>query len=150
DIVVAGELAGRALAHNASVLEYVGTSGNGKGRSRVLLHQQNRRAGLLDGADRVKDLDLQAMGNTHRRLVEKEQHGLTHQGAADREHLLLASRQRARLLTTALLEDREQAIDSRKIARDAVPVAAQVGAQHQVLEHAELGKDSAPFGAMAD
>ena len=51
-------------------------------------------------------------GEAERRLVEKEQARAEHQRPAEGEHLLLASRQRARGLAPALPEHREVAVDA--------------------------------------
>ena len=61
--------------------------------------------------DDVEDLLDEDRRQAHRRLVEEEDLGLGHQRAADREHLLLAARQRPGLLRLAFLEAREQAVD---------------------------------------
>ena len=68
-----------------------------------------------------------------RRLVEQHQARAQHHGAADREHLLLAARERAGLLAVALLQAREIAVDALDVGGDLAAVAARHGADLQVL-----------------
>ena len=75
----------------------------------VLLDQHDREPfglQLRDGpADLVHDLRREALG----RLVHQQHARIAHQGAADRQHLLLAAGERARILRVPLLQPREQA-----------------------------------------
>ncbi len=73
-----------------------------------------------------------------------------HQGPADRQHLLLAARQRAGHLPAALLEDRETLEDPVEVAADAVRVAAQVAPHVQVLLHAHVREHVPAFRAVGD
>ena len=85
-----------------------------------------------------------------RRLVEHQALRLAHERAADGEHLLLASAQRARGLFFAFLQPRENAEDILKILRHARLVVAQVGAHAQVFHHCEIGKDHAALGRLRE
>ncbi len=62
---------------------------------------------LLMRAQDAEDLGHDLRRQPERRLVQQQQLGPQHQRAADRQHLLLAARQRARLLVAALAEPRE-------------------------------------------
>src|SRR5436190_2112648 len=95
DVVVGAERCTRPLATDPSVLEHVDAVGDAQRRLRVLLGHEDRGAALLDPLDRVEDLDLEAMGDADRRLVEQQQRRVAHQRTADRDHLLLAARERA-------------------------------------------------------
>ena len=76
--------------------------------------------------------------------------GCAHQRAADGEHLLLAAGHRARLLLLALLEAREQVEDAVEVLADPLAVAAQVGAQLEVLAHGHALEALAALGRLAD
>src|SRR5262249_47105599 len=102
DVVVAGELAGGAFADDAAVLQHVDALDDGERRAGILLDQQPRHARLLNGADRLEDLDLETVGDADRRFIEQEQPRIAHERATDREHLLLPARQRTGLLAAAL------------------------------------------------
>jgi hypothetical protein len=82
-----------------------------------------------------------------RRLVQQHQPRSRHQPAADRQHLLLAARQKARRLRPALLEHREIGIDDFEILGDARALAA-VGAHAQVFSDREVREHLAPLGHM--
>ena len=85
-----------------------------------------------------------------RRLVEHDQARLAHQAAADRQHLLLAARQRAGGLLAALGEAREQAEHALQRLLLQRARMARRGAHLEVLQHREVGEDLAAFGDMAD
>src|SRR3954468_22600112 len=70
--------------------------------------------------------------------------------AGDRHHLLLAAGERARLLPLALAQHREERVDALEVGRDAVAVVAQIRPELELLQHAELGEEAAPLGAVAD
>ena len=74
----------------------------------VLLDQQDRPALGLELGDGLEDpLDHQRR-QAERRLVEQEQARPAHERPPDRQHLLLAARQRAAGLAQPLAEQREQ------------------------------------------
>ena len=59
---------------------------------RVLLYEQDSHALRVDLLDRLEHQLHEDRGEPHRRLVEEQQLWARHQRAADREHLLLATR----------------------------------------------------------
>ena len=78
----------------------------------ILLDDEDRRALLVDRADDVEHLVDEHRRQAHRRLVHQQQLRPRHQRAADRDHLLLAARQRAGILVEPLLDAREQCEDA--------------------------------------
>jgi hypothetical protein len=96
-------------------------------------------------ADEREHLLDQQRREAERRLVEDQQARLAHQPASDRQHLLLAARQRAGRLGPALLEAREDLDHAFEIAR-AVLLAAPIGAELEVVPHREIGKHAPPLG----
>ena len=74
---------------------------------------------LVDGAQDAENLLHHQRRQAEGRLVQQQQLRPQHQRARDREHLLLAAGQRARLLAQALLQAREIAEDALKILRHA-------------------------------
>src|SRR5262249_51422382 len=79
-----------------------------------------------------------------RRLVENEQLRLGHQPAADRKHLLLAARQRARKLSQPLCEARKDRPDALEVSGAPCPSAPEA-AELEILAHREVGKNAPPF-----
>src|SRR5258708_111042 len=78
-----------------SGFQYVAAMTEAERLHRILFDQQNSDALAIDLADHRKDVRGHDRCEAHRRLVEQQQLRLAHQGAADRQHLLFAARQRA-------------------------------------------------------
>jgi len=92
----------------------------------------------------------QRRGEAQRRLVEEQQAGAGHQGAGDRQHLLLAARKRSGHLPGALLQARKEREAALHVLRDALDVAPQEGAELQVLGDGQVGKDAAALRRVAE
>jgi hypothetical protein len=85
-------------------------------------------------AHQLHDLGRQALGG----LVDDDQVGVAHERAAQREHLLLATRHHARFGVLALLEAREHLVHV--VKRPAAIFAVALLPQHQVLVHGQVGE----------
>ena len=81
------------------------------------------------------------------RLVHDQQPGLEQQGAADRQHLLLAARELAAAILLALGQARKELIDARDGPR---PSAARALRQAQMLVDRERGPDPPSLRHVAD
>ena len=77
----------------------------------VLVDQENRLPGRLDPLDAAPDLQPHHRRQPLRGLVQDEQPRVRHQRPSDRQHLLLASRQRTAEGTRARRELREERED---------------------------------------
>src|SRR5262249_4881433 len=94
--------------HDPADLEHVAVLRGLERHPGVLLDQQHRDALLgVEPTDDREDLTDQERREPERGLVEQQQLGPAHEGAADRQHLLLAARQKARELIKPRLESRE-------------------------------------------
>ena len=89
----------------------------------------------------------------HRRLVEHDELWPRHEGAADREHLLLAAGEGAGELAPPLLEPREELEDGLEVGLRLAPAPSaamaspdRVAAELEVLEDGEGSEELAPFG----
>ena len=100
---------------DVAVLQHVGAMGDRQRHRGVLLDHQDGGALSVDGLDDVEHLLDQHRREAHRRLVHQQQPRPRHQRAPDREHLLLAARQRAAVLVGPLLEAREQRVDALEV-----------------------------------
>ena len=89
-------------------------------------------------------------GEPERGLVEHDELRRAHEAAADREHLLLAARERPGRLPAALGEPREQREHPLAILRALAPCARQHGADLEILVHAESGEDLPALRDLAD
>ena len=81
-----------------------------------------------------------------RRLVEKQEARAGHQRAADRDHLLLAARERARRLPPPLAQRREHRVHAREAVRARRARPRRVAAELEVLLHRHAGEEPAPLG----
>ena len=108
DIFVAGQLACAAFPDSATVLEDVNAIGNPQGRSCILFDNQDRRAILSDLLDGIENQPLEPRRDPDRGFVEQQELGPSHHRPPNRQHLLLAARQRTRLLLLALPKNWKQ------------------------------------------
>src|SRR5216684_2570258 len=120
DGVVLFELGGGSRHHDPAGLEEVGVVGEVEGHRRVLLHQEDAHALLL---------------------VERP---------GDRQHLLLAPRERARLLSAPLGEDREVPVDLLVVLTEARLLPSGVGAEPQILLDGQIHERAAPLVGVRD
>src|SRR5439155_3077063 len=111
----------------------------------VLLHQQDRDAGLVDAMDLPADVGHQLRHDALGRLVENDQLRLHHQAARDREHLLLPAGQRAARLARTLLQARKTLQHARLDLQ--VGLAGQADAE--VFIYREVRKNPAPLRHVA-
>src|SRR5215471_12381203 len=108
DRVVRAEDLRWPLQHDATGLEEEHVVGERQSERRVLLDEQHADAFLaVDRADDPEDLAHDQGRETERWLVQQQESWPEHQGAGDREHLLLAARQAARDLPPPFSEHRE-------------------------------------------
>jgi len=92
----------------------------------------------------VENLPHDQRRQAKRRLVEHQEPWPAHQRACDRQHLLLAARQRAAALREALIEPGKQRQHPFEIAIE-VARCGHGRAHLQVFQHRHAGKDAAPF-----
>ena len=117
----------------------------------VLLDNEHRDAGLaVDLAQNPEQFFDDQRREAEGRFVEEHQPGPQHQGAADRQHLLLAAGQCAGLLPAALPEARKMRVDLLDIGGDPGFVAAGHRAELQILLDRDAQKRAAPFRHMRD
>src|SRR6266571_7618193 len=144
------ELVRGAFERDAPGLEHVTPVGDAERHRRVLLHQEDGRALPVDVADRREDLLDEHGRQAHARLVEQQEPRARHQGAPDCQHLLLASRERARDLRDPLPETREQLEDTLQVAADGGGVGPEVRAHREVLADGQPVEDTPSFRHVGD
>src|SRR5712691_1884574 len=93
-------------------LEHIAAARHVQRHHGVLLDEQDGRALLVDLHDGLEDALHEDRREPHRGLIQAEQRGVRHQRTRDRDHLLLASGERARALLLALGEPREERVDA--------------------------------------
>ena len=81
--------------------------GQGQGQMRVLLGDQQRGPGLVDGPQDLEDVTDHQRRQPQGGLVEQQQARPGHQGPPNGQHLLLPARKGAGELPPALPEDRD-------------------------------------------
>src|SRR5262245_29974905 len=99
-----GELGRRAFDDDAAAVEDDDVVGHVKDEFCVLLDQHDRQPLGFEPTDGGHDLSHDLRCEPLRRLIHQEHAGVRHERAADREHLLLAARERAGDLLAALAQ----------------------------------------------
>src|SRR5260370_23806287 len=110
--LVGSEFAGGSGIDDGPVIQHIGVVGDFEAHPRILFDQENRNALGLHLLDDTKHLAHDQRRQTLRRLIENQEPRVEQQGAADREHLLFAARKLTAAIELALLEAREQLVDS--------------------------------------
>jgi len=133
----------------SSVAEPAATNQSQRERD-VLLDDKDREVpGRHDPSQQFGEVVDDCRGEPLGRLIEEEHLGFRDEHASDSEHLLLAARQGAALLTKPTAHPRE-------VFHDVVgkgvghPSAGPQVTQTQVLLDGELGEDVAPLGNVGD
>src|SRR5439155_792081 len=148
--LVAQQLARPPLEHELPALEHARPVGERERLADVLLHQQDRDSVRVDRPHRLEDPRDEHGRQAERRLVEHEHARAGHECAADRAHLLLAARERARELRPPVGEDGEQRVDVLDRRRALGPRARRVRPEEQVLDDAHEGEQAAPLRHLDD
>ncbi|MFK4700966.1 hypothetical protein ABIF42_006560 [Bradyrhizobium diazoefficiens] len=115
-------------------------------------HDQDGQAVLpVQGADRIENLARDQRREPERGLVEQEQAGTAHQGAADRQHLLLAAGQGSAALGVAFLQPWKQIEDAfqRRVALG-IGASGGIGTHLEVLRHAHAREDAPSLRRLRD
>ena len=140
------QLLGVAFDGDGAGLQHVGAVRDGQRHFSVLLHQQDRDALFVDFLDDLENLLDQQRGQAHRRLIHQNHLGLSHQGAAHGQHLLLTAGKRARQLALALFQAREALVDIGHRFGHVGGVGER--AHLKILFHRHLGEDVPSFRHM--
>src|SRR2546427_12353316 len=111
DVLTTPQRSGRPAPDDLALLEDVVRVGDPRQRAHVLVDQQERLAARLEPLDAAPDLGPDQRGEPLGRLVQDEQARVRHQGAPDREHLLLSPRERDAEAAGAGRQLREQIED---------------------------------------
>src|SRR6266542_4139247 len=114
-----------------------------------LLHHQHRGAAPVDLAQDPLHLFHDHRSEPFGGLVNQEHLRVAHEGAPDRQHLLLPARQRPRALPLALAKTREELIDALERPA-AVARGGALDAHQQVLLHRDRREDPALLRHVAD
>src|SRR5262249_43040694 len=99
------QVGGGALQRDAAVFQHVAAIRNRQSGVRILLHDQHRTTRVTQRGDLLHDARYDHGRETERWLVQQEEPWARHGGAGERDHLLLAARQRTRELSAALAQD---------------------------------------------
>ncbi len=129
DARIVGEHRGRALQPDAAGLDNQTIAGDLEGGHHVLLDQEDGDARAVDLGEHFAQPFHHARREAERELVDHQELRARHDPAADRAHLLLATRERVGVLALALAQDREQREDVVEVFLDAGVVTPQVGAE---------------------
>src|SRR5690242_992301 len=106
----------------------------------VLVDHQDRLAFGLEPPQARPDLLADEGRQTFRCFVEDQEPWICHQGATDREHLLLAAGKLVAAILPAFGQTREEA--EHALERPGIALFATIGrGRDQILTHRQVGKD---------
>src|SRR6266542_1580293 len=144
------ERARGALAHQTPDLEQIGVVRNLEGLAGVLLHHQDAEAAPVDLLDLLEQPLHDLGGEAEGGLVPQQAPRLRHQRPRDRQHLLLAARERPRHLRPSLPEPGEERADLVEPVGKLRAAAPREGPHLEVLVHGERGEELAALGDPGD
>src|SRR5207245_3947630 len=127
---------------DASLEQAIDSVGRAGGALDVLLDQDDRGALGPDAPERLVDLIDDEWCEPERDLVAEQELRIRHQGTADRDHVLLASRQLIGPLPPALAQHREELVDARQGPR-ARPAVER--SHHEIFLDVQRGEEQAPL-----
>src|SRR6266436_9152050 len=134
---------GRAGERDAALLQAIDVVCRLERLHDVLLDDDQRAAFGDDRGQAGVDLAHHDGRETEADLVAEEEFRIGHERAPERDHLLLAARERGARHVAALGQRREQFVDPRQAPR---PRPAELAADEEVLLDRERGEQAAPFG----
>ncbi len=127
-----------------AVLQHVTAIGELQRLVGVLLDEEDGHSLFTQLFNGVEDLLNDNWRKTQRRFIQQQQARLAHQGAADRQHLLLTAGHGPRTLNTTLPQAREEFVHQLDTGLILVAVSEEA-AHRQVLFHRHAREDATPF-----
>src|SRR5437867_4952862 len=135
----------------AAGFEHVAAIGQPERQLHVLFDEDDADALLFpDAADEVADLLHDLGRQPEERLVDHEQAWLRHEPAGDRDHLLLAPRERVGELRASGSDDGKQRLDPRERLGTMRTRHGVVRAEQHVVEHGEEREQPPPLEHVRD
>ena len=144
------QLTGGGVQGDTPDLKHVAVMRGLQRHVRVLLDEQDRRAGRVDLADDLEDRLHDLRRQAQRRLVQQQQPRPGQQRPRNRQHLLLAAGERRGALTQPFAQPREQRQGPLAVLGDAGPVGAGIRPDLQVLLNGEVREQPAALGGLRD
>src|SRR5579883_3409554 len=142
DVGLSLEFLGAAIEGDTAFDQDDAAIGYGGDGGEILVDDDRGNAGLADRANDRPDLFRDERRQALRRLVEDEEVGISHERAADGEHLLLAPRKLRAAMIEPLGQPWKGGDDAREIPI-APPVAAGPRRHDEMLAHAQGREDAA-------
>src|SRR5216683_6253093 len=140
---------GRAAQNDSSILEDVCAARRVQRDEDVLLDQDERCAFAIDLLNDVDQVVDDVGSQAERQLVDHQQLGPGHQPAPDRDHLLLAARQRAGLARELVRKRRKMTEHSPQVVAH-LAISPEICAQEQVLLDRHRSKQTAALRNVGD
>src|SRR6266511_362369 len=141
--VIELDLGRRSLEHDLAGIDDDHVVGEVERELDVLLDQHDRLSFGPELGDGAADLSDELRRQPFRELIHQQHPRVAHKRASDREHLLLAARERARDLGVPLSQPRKQLEHALERPARAAAVLQALRRHHQVLAHGQ-GTEHAP------
>ena len=140
----------RAFHRDAAGFQHIAAVAGFQRLGDALLDQQDGQSVAMDLVDALEDRVHDGRCEPHRGLVEHQQLRRRREPAPDRQHLLLAARERAGELVAPFREDRKELQDHRQRFAEPRLALAGVGAHFEIFHHRHRGEHLAPLRHMRD
>src|SRR5438876_514678 len=144
------DLGRRALEDDAPAVEDDDVVGDVEDQLGVLLHEDDGEPLGLEATDRRHHLGHDLRRQSFRGLVHQQHPGVRHQRAGNREHLLLAARERSGDLVPALAQAWEERRHGVERPQHRQITARPASGHREILAHGEAPKDTAALGHERD
>src|SRR5438094_941350 len=144
------DLGRRALEDDAPAVEDDDVVGDVEDQLGVLLHEDDGEPLGLEATDRRHHLGHDLRRQSFRGLVHQQHPGVRHQRAGDREHLLLAARERNGDLVPALAQAWEERRHGVERPQHRQVTARPASGHREILAHGEALEDPAALGHERD
>src|SRR5215831_14346043 len=142
DVFVVAQAGGAAIQDDPAVFQDIAILRSGQGHGRVLLDQQYGHLGVaIEARNNVKNFLHQHWSQPQRGFIEEHELWARHQGAADRQHLLLPAREIPGLERAACRQGREVLVDEFDVPADVEDMLAGMRPHHEIFFGAQVFED---------
>ena len=144
ELGIGGERGGTIRAHDASRFQKIAAIGDGERKRRHLIDKEDGDPGVAQFGQDIEQFIDHAGRETERRLVQQNDPRFRHQAARDGEHLLLTAGEKSGAAVHPLAQPRKAIQNLLNLSLN-IRIGPRIGAERQIVEHAQIRKNLAAF-----